>query len=252
MCSTILLRRPGHDWPLILAGNRDEMVDRPWKPPARHWPDRPDVVAGLDESAGGTWLGLNDAGVVAAILNRQGTLGPQSGKRSRGELVLESLDHADAAEAAKALTHLDPGAYRPFNLVVADNRDAFWLAHRGDGRIRVQPVPPGLSMLTAHDLNDPASSPRQRFYTPLFAQAAAPEPEKGDWKAWEELLGSRIWEGGLSVGPRGAMCVVTDVGFETVSSALIALPSAERLGTPPIFRFAPGRPDRTPFQDVPL
>lgn len=252
MCSTILLRRPGHDWPLILAGNRDEMVDRPWKPPARHWPDRPDVVAGLDETAGGTWLGLNDAGVVAAVLNREGTLGPQSGKRSRGELVLEALDHADAAEAVKALGHLDPGAYRPFNLVVADNRDAFWLAHRGDGRIRAEPVPVGLSMLTAHDMNDPASSPRQRFYTPLFAQAAAPDPETGDWKAWEDLLGSRIWEGGLSVGPRGAMCVVTDIGFETVSSALIALPSAERLGTLPVMRFAAGRPDRTPFEEVAL
>lgn len=255
MCSTVLLRRPGHAWPLILAGNRDEMVARPWKPPARHWPDRPDVVAGLDETGGGTWLGLNDSGVVAVVLNREGTLGPQAGKRSRGELVLEALDHADAVEAAKALAHLDPESYRPFNLVVADNRDAFWLTHRGEAprpRIRVMPIPPGLSMLTAQDLNDPKASPRQRFYAPLFGQVAPPDPDKGDWKAWEELMGSRIWEGDLSVGPRGAMCVVTDVGFETVSSTLLALPSAERPGVKPVLRFAPGRPDRTPFQDVAL
>ena len=43
----VILRRPGHDWPLILAANRDEMIDRPWQPPARHWPDRPEVLAGL-------------------------------------------------------------------------------------------------------------------------------------------------------------------------------------------------------------
>src|ERR671932_1766584 len=117
MCTVVLLRRPGHRWPLILAANRDEMIGRPAKPPGRHWPDRADVVAGLDELAGGSWLGLNDSGVVAGVLNRHGTLGPAEGRRSRGELVLEALDHADAAEAAEALAALEPRAYRPFNLV---------------------------------------------------------------------------------------------------------------------------------------
>jgi len=84
MCTLVLLRRPGHQWPLILGANRDEMVGRPWKPPGRHWDDRPNVVAGLDELAGGSWLGVNDEGVVAAVLNRVGTLGPADGKRSRG------------------------------------------------------------------------------------------------------------------------------------------------------------------------
>lgn len=248
MCSVILLRRPGHDWPLLLAGNRDEMVNRPWQPPARHWPDRPEVRAGLDETAGGSWLGLNDHGVVATILNRKDTLGPMAGKRSRGELVLDALDHADAKDAAEALADLDGRAYRPFNLVVADNRDAFWLSLPAEGaRIIVRPIPPGLSMLTASDMNDD-SSPRQKFYRPLFQAASVPDPDRGQWAAWEQLLGSRIWDG--DSGPRGAMCVVTPIGFETGSSALIALPAAARLGTPPIFRFAPGRPDRTPFTDL--
>ena len=88
-------------------------------------------MAGLDVQAGGSWLGINDHGVVAGVLNRAGTLGPAAGKRSRGELVLEALDHADAAAAAQALGDLDPDAYRPFNLVIADDRDAFWLRHAG-------------------------------------------------------------------------------------------------------------------------
>ena len=41
MCTLIMLRRPGNDWPLLLAANRDEMGNRPWEAPARHWPDRP-------------------------------------------------------------------------------------------------------------------------------------------------------------------------------------------------------------------
>ena len=70
MCSVVVLRRPGHDWPVILGANRDEMSRRPWLPPGRHWRDRPWVVAGLDQEAGGSWLGLNDHGLIAGIMNR--------------------------------------------------------------------------------------------------------------------------------------------------------------------------------------
>src|SRR5437870_13667876 len=135
MCTLVILRRPEQAWPIIIGANRDEMIDRPALPPDRHWPDRPEVVAGLDLLAGGSWLGLNDWGVAAAVLNRTGSLGPAAGLRSRGELVLEALDHADAAAAAAALAQLDPAAYRTFNLIVADNRDGFWLRHAHTGRI---------------------------------------------------------------------------------------------------------------------
>ena len=101
MCTVVLLRRPEHEWPLILAANRDELKTRPWLPPARHWPERDHVTAGIDELAGGTWLALNDDGVCTAILNRPHSLGPADGKRSRGELPLEAVDHAEASEAAK-------------------------------------------------------------------------------------------------------------------------------------------------------
>jgi uncharacterized protein with NRDE domain len=53
LCSIVILRRPGHDWPVVVGANRDEMADRPWLAPGRHWPDRPNVVAGLDKLAGG-------------------------------------------------------------------------------------------------------------------------------------------------------------------------------------------------------
>ena len=137
---------------MLLAANRDEMHDRPSAPPARHWEDRPDVVAGLDRLGGGSWLGINDHGLVAAVMNRQGSLGPAEGKRSRGELVLEALDHAEAGEAARALADLNPDAYRPFNLFVGDPRSAFWLRLRGEGTpapVELFEVPRGLHMLTA-------------------------------------------------------------------------------------------------------
>jgi len=254
MCTVVLLRRPGHDWPLIVGANRDEAVDRPWRAPGRHWPDRPETVAGLDEEAGGSWLGLNDHGLVASILNRRHTLGRDPHKRSRGELVLEALDHADAATAAAALGQIDAYAYRAFNMVIADNRDAFWLkalSDDGDGRVAVSPIPPGVSILTAWDRNDTVASERTRYFLPHFEAAPPPDPEAGDWHAWQELLASRARAVGVS-DPNGSMHVVTGYGFGTVSSSLIALPGPADPPRAPIWRFAETWPDRDSWFDVPI
>lgn len=242
MCTVVFLRRPGHAWPLILGANRDEMKNRAWLPPARHWPDRKAVVAGRDLAAGGSWFGLNDDGVVAGVLNRPGSLGPAPDKRSRGELVLEALDHADAGAAASALSELDGGAYRSFNLFVADDRDAYWLrnAPRADGLVEVLPIPPGVSMLTARDLNDETAA-RIRTYRPRFEAAPAPDPEAGDWASWEALLSARDGPGREN-GEPAAMAIETDFGFGTTSSALLALPRRDRAGAKPVWRFAAGLP----------
>lgn len=249
MCSIVILYRPGHDWPVLIGANRDEMLDRPSAPPGRHWPDRPQVVAGLDRLAGGSWLGLNDEGVVAGIMNRVNSLGPAPGKRSRGELVLEALDHADARLAATALGALEPTAYRPFNMLVADSGEAFWLRNLGlrEGWVDVEPLPAGLSMLTAHDRNDAAGSRRIAAFLPRFEQAPIPDPDQGNWRGWETLLASReIAPGG---GPYDTMTIADAGGFGTVSSALIALAATGRKKRP-IWRFANGLPDRNSYVDI--
>jgi hypothetical protein len=257
MCTIVILSRPGHDWPILIAANRDERLARPWKKPAAHWPDRPEVVAGLDVLAGGSWLGLNATGVVAAALNRQGTLGPAEGKRSRGELVLDALDHTDAVDAADALGAIDPGAYRPFNLVIADNRDALLLCHRdgtGETPVTVEPLGAGLTMVTALERDD-LRSPRIRTYRPRFLAAPVPDPGRGDWTAWETLLASRDQEAGA--GPTDSLFIdpVPAGGadlFGTTSSSLIALPAVERLGQSPVFRFASGPPESWRWEEVSL
>ena len=252
MCSVVILFRPGHRWPLLLGANRDEMVSRPCRAPARHWADRPDVVAGFDELTQGSWMGVNDAGVAACVLNRVGTLGPAPGKRSRGELVLDALDHASAEEAVTALGELDPAAWRSFNLVVADEDRAFWLRGRDSAaeRVEVFPIPEGLSLLTAHDLND-TSAPRIARFLPLLRAAPAPDPDRGDWRAWQALLATRDER-----EPAHGLCIQTDVGFATVSSGLLALPGRPRtLSEPPrrpLWLYAPGRPDVTPWTALDL
>ena len=92
MCSIVILRQSDSEWPIIIGANRDEMVERESLPPGRHWDQQTQITAGKDVQAGGTWLGVNDYGLVAGVLNRMDTLGPLENKRSRGELVL-SLIH---------------------------------------------------------------------------------------------------------------------------------------------------------------
>jgi uncharacterized protein with NRDE domain len=235
-----------------MAANRDEMAGRPWDPPGRHWPDRENVIAGLDQLAGGTWMGLNDEGLVAGILNRKDSSGPDDLLRSRGEIVLEALDHADAADAADALSNLDGGSYRSFNLVVADNRDAFWIRSKGEaagGRVDVAEIPVGVSMLTAFDLNDTASR-RVAFHKPRFDAATAPDIDAGNWSSWHDLLASA--EHGADTDSRDAMRITTDFGFGTLSSSLIALPSMKFPSRKPVWQFAAGAPGEAAFEAVDL
>jgi uncharacterized protein with NRDE domain len=244
MCTVVILRRSGHAWPVLIGANRDEMIDRTWSPPDRHWPDREEVTAGLDQLAGGSWLGKNDHGVVAAILNRTGSLGPSPDKRSRGELVLEALDHADAVDAAKAFADLASDAYRPFNMVIADNRDAYWVRSTGDA-IDVQEIPEGFSMLTALERNDRAS-PRIAAHLDAFLAAPHPDVENADWAGWVDCFSNR--EAKPANDPTSAMNINPIHGFGTVSSSLIALPTAGDIK--PIWLFAAGRPDEAPYQPV--
>jgi uncharacterized protein with NRDE domain len=247
MCTLVILYRPGHDWPVIIGANRDEMVDRPWLPPGRHWADRPYVTAGMDKLAGGSWLGVNDAGLLAAVNNRAGSLGPDAQKRSRGELILEALDHYTAADAADALSELNPTAYRPFNLLLADNASVIWVRHANPSNfIERHDVPPGLSMLTAHDIND-TQCPRIRTYLPRFERAEVPRPDEEKWSDWEVLFSAR------EVQPEATedapMLIRSERGFATVSSSMIAL-SSQLPEAQPLWNFARRYPTIEPYSKI--
>ena len=237
MCTVVLLLRPSHAVPVMLAANRDERLDRAWDKPAAWWPDRPGVLAGRDRAGGGTWLGINRHGVVAAVLNRPGSLGPEAGKRSRGELPLIALAHASAEAAAWAIVAIDASAWRSFNMVVADTSGAVFIRGPGEGRPQADTLAAGVSMVTAHEPND-LDSPRTARHLPRFR--SAPPPDTDGWKAWRAILSDRTGAAGaqINVPPRG--------GFGTVCSSLIAL----RRDAAPCWLFAPGPPDRSAFAPV--
>ena len=232
VCTVVVFVGPDR---VLLAASRDERLERPWDPPAGWWPERVGVIGGRDRSAGGTWMAINREGVVATVLNRPGTLGPAVGKRSRGELPLLALEHPTAAAAAEAVTRLDAGLWRGFNMVLADRDGGWFISGLGRGPSHAAALPAGVSMVTAYDPND-RESPRTARHLPRF-QAAEP-----GWEAWRGLLSDQGGEPAeqINVVPRG--------GFGTVSSSFLTLPA----DGDPVWLFAAGAPHQAAFLPVNL
>ena len=239
MCTVVVSINPGEAWPLLLAANRDERLDRPWEAPGRYWPERPDTAGPRDVTGGGTWLAVSDRGVVAAVLNRVGSLGPAAGKVSRGVLPFTATDAGSAEAGARAVAETDAGRYRSYNMIIGDREQVFFLCGLGYGHAEITRLEPGLHMI-ATGAPDDMTIPRISRHLPRFQ--AAPMPAPPDWSAWSALLSDRSLPAGseLNIPPRS--------GFGTTNASLVGLP-ADR-DAPAHWMFAAGPPDRTAFLPV--
>jgi hypothetical protein len=233
MCLLALFYRMVEDAPLVAGANREEFYARGGEAP-RILDGRVRAAAGIDPTAGGTWFGVNEYGVLVAVTNRRKSDLPAR-PRSRGLLVRELLVCPNAAVAAdRATNELGQNCYAGCNIVCADDERAI-VVHGGDW-LRIRPLPPGLHILTNGDVNDPADA--------RIGYAA-------DW------LGQRRYAGGEQcvqalrqlcayTGPDGpAICLRGERGG-TVSSSIIALRRPLGQST---YLHAQGSPDRTPYVD---
>ena len=147
MCLLIMQFHVHGGLPLVVAANRDELYDRPAEPMTILRAASPRVLGGRDESAGGTWLAVNQYGVVAALTNRPTPGGRDLTKRSRGELPLALAQHDSAAAAVDAFTAIvRPSDYNPAWLLVGDRQSAFAVDMTGEVTL-VEPLPPGIHIL---------------------------------------------------------------------------------------------------------
>ena len=196
MCTVVLSLAPAERMPLLLLGFRDELTDRPWQPPARHWPGSP-LIGGRDEQAGGTWLAVHP-GVprVACILNARGEPAAPEDRRSRGELPLRAA--ADGPQALKQL-HEDLGAlarYDPFFLICADLSAALMLSWDGQHAALADLEPATYVITNAGHTYPPGSqdpdAKAERFGRKFAAHRPDADPAatiKDAWGNWLTLAG---------------------------------------------------------------
>ncbi|HEX9390471.1 MAG TPA: NRDE family protein [Usitatibacteraceae bacterium] len=151
MCLILFAWQAHPDYPLVVAANRDEWRDRPTAP-AAWWDDAPDILAGRDLEAGGTWLGVTRAGRFAAITNFRDPSDRKSTAPSRGQLVADFLRGDDAPRDYLAALAAKAARYNGFNLLLADDKSMCYFGSR-EGEII--DVAPGIHGLSNHLLDEP-------------------------------------------------------------------------------------------------
>jgi uncharacterized protein with NRDE domain len=171
MCLIVFAWRPTHALPLIIAANRDEFHARP-SLPLGPWEDSPQIIAGRDLQAGGTWMGVGPDGRVAALTNIREP-GAPVGSRSRGELPERFLRSQLSPEAylTELIGHLEH--YSGFNLLVGDARELWHLNSRTGAP---EQLPAGIYGLSNAALDTPWPK-LLRARAALHACVNAPETE---------------------------------------------------------------------------
>jgi uncharacterized protein with NRDE domain len=235
MCTLIALHRCVDGAPLVLAANRDEYFERPAEGPALRETPFGSIAAPRDARAGGTWLGLNAAGVFAAVTNRR-CEEPDPERRSRGMLVIDALREGRARDAAKRFESLRPDAYNPFNLFLADGETAHVFSYVGKPeRIDLGPGPYVIGNVHPGDRTSPKIARLRRE-----AARAADAPAERVLDVLGDACRSHAGADEL-----GATCVHAGP-YGTRSSTLLRLDGAGQDGE---LRYADGAPCTREYED---
>jgi uncharacterized protein with NRDE domain len=245
MCTLALYFRVFPGYSLAVAANRDEHYDRPSAAPSIIGRS-PTIVAGRDLRAGGTWLGINENGLLVGILNRRQQPGSvaQNAYRSRGLLCLDLLRLRQVADVDQVLFDLAPGDYQPFTVVWADT-DRACVAYNTDRAIERIELSDGLHVFSNSFEFGAPSEKVNRVYRRFLNLS-----QSGDRliSARDYIDGAAIALGDHMLGdhsndPKDAVCVHGDISG-TVSSSIIFFSDAKRQFQ---MHYCAGAPCQNPF-----
>lgn len=236
MCLLAIQYRTLAAAPLLIAANREEYFDRSATAPTID-PGPPRVLCGRDERAGGTWLGVNEHGLLVAVTNRLKSTLPAS-PRSRGALCRELLGCSSASDAIHlAIEELKSDKYAGANYLCADRREGAFILSAD--HVEVVSLTPGLHLLTNGDPNDLHDS-RQTYARTLFARRF---PNSID----SFVTVSRDVLARYSDDIHQPTIVLRGPDRGTVSSSIIALASDTAQS---VYLHSAGSPDRTEYADL--
>ncbi|MBN1589511.1 MAG: NRDE family protein [Pirellulales bacterium] len=235
MCILAIHYKTVPDAPILVAHNREERFDRPTQPP-KIQSGKPRSVCGIDRKAGGTWLGVNQHGLVVVAANRPKMNVPAE-PRSRGLLCRELLGMTTAREAVqRAVTELISGGYAGASYVCVDAE--FGAVVYGGNHVSTEELTPGLHILTNGDMDDHRDD-RQEF---IRRQLTLQKIESAvTFLAMASRAFARKPD---SSGRRGV--VLCNGDFGTVSSTLLSLPDKIQNA---VFQYAHGSPCDTKYDD---
>ena len=143
MCLILFAYRAHDAYPLVLIANRDEYYARPTRD--AHWWEDAEVFAGRDLEAGGTWIGVNRNGRLAAVTNVREPGSMHSGRRSRGDLTREFLSGTESARDYLQRIDQQADEFAGFNLLLGDADGLWFYSNREHVVRRIEPGVYGIS-----------------------------------------------------------------------------------------------------------
>jgi len=152
MCLLVLAWNAHPRYRLVLAANRDEYHERVAEPLGK-WSSPPDILAGRDVRAGGTWLGLDRARRFGVVTNFRELQRPRRSAPSRGRLIPDFLAEPQTPEQYLARLETDAPGYSGFNLLVGDLEQLWYASNRMDRF--AQALPAGVHGLSNEFLDSP-------------------------------------------------------------------------------------------------
>ena len=151
MCVILVALKNNHHYPFIVAANRDEYYARPTSV-ADYWSDQPDTLAGRDQLAGGTWLGLSRCGRFATVTNHYGCDKRDPKLQSRGQLVSGFLTSGDSVEDFSRQLMRTGDNYNGYGLIFGDFSRLRYQSNQGGD---IVDMTQGVHGLSNHFLNSP-------------------------------------------------------------------------------------------------
>jgi uncharacterized protein with NRDE domain len=144
MCLIVFANNFHPDYKLIFAANRDEFYNRPTEA-AHFWNDHPDLLAGKDLQAGGTWMGITKSGRFAAITNYRDMKNIKVNVPTRGNLTLDFLISDISPGKYFKQINSELKNYNGFNLILGDVNNLFYISNIKSEIIKIEPGIHGLS-----------------------------------------------------------------------------------------------------------
>jgi uncharacterized protein with NRDE domain len=151
MCLIFISLQEHPNYKLIVAGNRDEFYNRKTAT-ANYWTDYPQVLAGRDLEAGGTWLGITKSGKISMLTNYRDPANINPAEPSRGHLVSDYLTSDITGQSYMQAIEKNGKKYNGFNLILGNTEELFYYSNYGDGVIKLSP---GFYGISNHLLESP-------------------------------------------------------------------------------------------------
>ncbi|MCH8547453.1 MAG: NRDE family protein [Balneolaceae bacterium] len=176
MCLMVFAHKVHPKYPLIFASNRDEFYKRPAME-ATFWPEHPDLLAGKDLEAGGTWMGVTKNGRFAALTNYRNIEEIKENAPSRGDLVKDFLTSEINAENYLSTLGDTAREYNGFNLIVGNAEELWYINNK---EVKAERVKPGYHSLSNAFLDTkwPKTEQALRDFKKSVQPDDTPNPEK--------------------------------------------------------------------------